>query len=71
MHGRRKPTVRRKNDWTYKERRGCYGHRVGQKGMDDRSMRLWTARLGQERKENARYDLRKRVNSKYLGMTGV
>lgn len=42
-----------------------------QKGMDDHSMRLWTARLGQERNENARYNLRRRVISRYLGMIGV
>jgi hypothetical protein len=44
---------------------------VWQKGMDNDSMKLWTARLGQERKENSRYDLRKQVPSNYLKMIGV
>lgn len=70
-HGHRKRSVRRKNYWTYKKRRGCYGHRVWQKGMDSDSMRLWTVRLGQERKENARYDLRRQVPSNYLKLIGA
>jgi hypothetical protein len=63
--------VRRKNYWTHRKRKSGYRRSVWQKGMDNDSMKLWTARLGQERKENSRYDLRKQVPSNYLKMIGV
>lgn len=65
-HGCKRRRVGRKNHWTYRKRRAGNGNTVEQQGVDGGSMNLRITGLEQQRKGNARYELRRLVGSRVV-----